>query len=223
MRPRTEARFAVGSRLGQRSTIWKAWVQGEEAYLATRMFGKYQKVSFHATGQCQWSCTDEWVMQQEGRRNSDRHIVRWRMPEPQSDQAALVFKVDIPMSELRSSPPPADKKKVFWVAGAPSEVTVRFVFFIAPTSEHDPAPPDTEARQHLFSLRFRSGRWMVVFVEVSSLSPTDLSAARRAIIDQFLPNSQGHVLAELRSVLFTQPNGQEPGCNGFIELCLDEA
>jgi hypothetical protein len=63
---------------------------------------------------------------------------------------------------------------------------------------------------------------MVVFVEVSSLSHTDLSAARRAIVDQFLPHSQGHVLAELRSVLFTQPNGHEPGCNGFIELCLDE-
>ena len=64
---------------------------------------------------------------------------------------------------------------------------------------------------------------MVVFVEVSSLSPTDLSAARRAVIDQFFPNSPAHVLADLRSVLFTQPNGPEPGCNGFIELCLDEA
>lgn len=223
MRPRTEARFAVGSRHGQRSTIWKAWVQGDEAYLATRMFGKYQKVSFHATGQCQWSCTDEWVKQQEGRRNSDRHIVRWEMKEPQSGHATLIFKVDIPMSEVRSSPPPTDKKKVFWVAGAPSEAAVRFVFFITPTSEHDPAPPDTEARRYLFSLRFRSGRWMVVFVEFSSLSPTDLSAARHAIIDQFLPNSQGHVLADLRSVLFTQPNAHEPGCNGFIELCLDEA
>jgi hypothetical protein len=223
MRPRTEARFAVGSRHGPRSTIWKAWVQGDEGYLATRMFGKYQKVSFHATGQCQWSCTDEWVKQEEGRRNSDRHIVRWKMAEAQSGHTTLIFKVDIPMSEARPSPPVTDKKKVFWVAGAPSEATVRFVIFITPTSEHDPVPPDTEARRHLFSLRFRSGRWMVVFVEVSSLSPTDLSAARRAVIDQFFPNSPAHVLADLRSVLFTQPNGPEPGCNGFIELCLDEA
>lgn len=222
-RPRTEARFAVGSRQGPLSTIWKAWVQGEEAYLATRMFGKYQKVSFHSTGECQWSCTDEWVRQQEGRRNADRHIVRWEMDNPQSGQAALIFKVDIPMSEVRSLPPPTDKKKVFWVAGVPREATVRFVFFIAPPSEHDPAPPNSDAGRHLFSLRFRSGRWMVVFVEVSSLSPTDLSAARRAIIDQHLPSLQGHVLADLRSVLFTQPSGQEPGCNGFIEICLDEA
>ncbi len=223
MRPRTEARFAVGSRHGQRSTIWKAWVQGDEAYLATRMFGKYQKVSFHSTGQCQWSCTDEWVKQQEGRQNSDRHIVRWEMAEPPSGQATLIFKVDIPMSEVRSSPAPADKKKVFWFAGAPREATVRFLLFIAPISERDPAPPDTDARRHLISLRFRSGRWMVVFVEIASLSATDLSAARRAVIEQFLPNSDSHALAGLRSVLFSQPSGPEPGCNGFIELCLDEA
>jgi hypothetical protein len=133
------------------------------------------------------------------------------------------IKVDIPMSEVRSLPPPTDKKKVFWVAGAPIEATVRFVIFIAPTLEHDPAPPDTDTRRHLFSLRFRSGRWMVVFVEIASLSPIDLSSARRAIIGQFLPNSHGHALADLRSVLFSQPSGPEPGCNGFIELCLDEA
>jgi hypothetical protein len=201
----------------------RPWVHGDEAYLATRMFGKYQKVSFHSTGQCQWSCTSEWVMQEKGRRNSDRHIVQWNMPEPQSGQATLIFKVDIPMSEVRSLPPPTDKKKVFWVAGAPSEATVRFALFIAPTSEHDPAPPDTDARRHLFSLRFRSGRWMVVFVEIASLSPTDLSAARRAIIEQFLPNSHGHALTDVRSVLFSQPSGLELGCNSFIELCLDEA
>lgn len=221
IRPRTEARFAVGSRHGLRSTIWKAWVQGDEGYLATRMFGKYQKVSFHSSGQCQWSCTDEWVRQQEGRRNSDRHIVRWAMAEPHSGQATLIFRVDIPVSEVRLLPPPTDRKKVLWVAGAPSEATVRFTLFIAPASEHDPAPSDTEVRRHLFSLRLRSGRWIVVFVEVLSLSPSGLSAARRAVIDQCLPSFRGHVLNDLRSVLFTQPNGREPGCNGFLELSLD--
>lgn len=223
MHPRTEARFAVGSRVGPRSTIWKVWVQGEEAYLATRMFGRYQKVSFHSTGQCQWSCTSDWVVQEEVRRNSDRHIVQWIMPESQNNQATLIFKVDIPMSEVRSIPAPTDRKKVFWIAGAPSEATVRFILFITPVSEYDPAPPDTDMRRHLFSLRFRSGRWVVVLVEVTSLSPTDLTAARLAVISQFLPNSSGHALAELRSVLFSQPNDHETGCNGFIELCLDEA
>jgi hypothetical protein len=92
IRPRTEARFAVGSRLGPRSAIWKAWVHGDEAYLATRILGKYQKVSFHSTGQCQWSCTGEWVMQEEGRRNSDRHIVQWNIPEPKIGQATLILR-----------------------------------------------------------------------------------------------------------------------------------
>lgn len=223
IRPRTEARFAVGSRFGSHSTIWKVWIQGDEAYLATRMFGNYQKVSFHSTGQCQWSCTSEWVLQEEGRRNSDRHIVQWKLPKPKSGQATLIFKVDIPMSEVRPLPPPTDKKKVFWVAGAPSEATVRFVLFVSPTSEHDPAPSDTDTRRHLFSLRFRSGRWMVVLVEITSLSPADISAARNAVIEQFLPNSPSHTLAELRSVLFSQTTSTNLGCNGFIELCLGEA
>jgi hypothetical protein len=223
MQPRTEARFALGSRDGLRSTIWKAWVNGDDAYLATRMFGKYQKVSFHSSGQCQWSCTSEWVVQEEGRRNSDRHIVKWEMPEAQSGWARLIFNVDIPMSEMRSSPPITDKKKVFWVTGAPMEGTVRFVFFDTPISENDPAPSNTDARQHLFSLRFKSGRWIVILVELVSLSPTDLSTAKRAVVEQFLPNSQGHELAKLRSVLFYGPKDPEPRCHGFIELCLDEA
>lgn len=220
-RPRTEARFAVGSRHGQRSTIWKAWTQGDEAYLATRMFGKYQKVSFHSSGQCQWSRTDEWVKEHEDRRNSDRHFVRWEAPESQNGQATLVFKVDIPMSEIREMPPPTDNKKVFWVSGAPHEATVRFAIYMAPHSEHDPAPLNTDNRSHLFSLRFRSGRWMVVLVQLLSLSNSDLSSARRAVIDQFLPILENYELSDLRSVLFSQPNGNELNCYGFIEVCLD--
>lgn len=222
MKPRREARFAVGSRLGQRSTIWKVWVQGEEAYLASRMFNRYQKVSFHSSGQCQWSFTDTWVAEQNGRRNSDRHIVRWRMPEAQSGQAILAFKIEIPMSELRPQSPLTDKKKIFWVAGAPTDATIRFVIFITPESENDPVLPDTEARRHLFSLRFRSTRWVVVFVEITSLSQTDLSAARSTVIEQFLPNSRESIHTELRSLFFTQPNDTALDCNGFIELCLND-
>jgi hypothetical protein len=223
MKARKEARFAVGSRLGKRSSIWKVWVQGEDAYLSCRVFAKYQKVSFHSTGLCQWSCTDRWVTGQEGRRNSDRHIVRWQMPETQSGQATLAFKIEIPVSEVRLQPPPTDKKKVFWVNGAPPDATIRFVFFITPESDCDPSPPDTDERRHLFSLRFRTNRWMIIFVEICSLSPSDLSAARAAVIEQLPPGPHEYLLSELRSLLFTQPNGTEAGCNGFIELCLDEA
>lgn len=202
--------------------IWKAWVQGDDAYLASRAFGKYQKVSFHASGLCQWSCTDDWVKENPTRRNSDRHIVRWPMPEARSGVATLAFNVQIPASEIRPLRPPTDKKKVFWISAAPPEATVRFTLYMTAVFADDPAPPDTDARRHLFSLRFRSGRWMVALLDLTSLSPSDLSAARRAVISQFWPSASRIELNEVRAALFSQPNGSVHACNGLIEICLAE-
>ncbi len=220
-RPRTEARFAVGSRGGPRSTIWKAWVQGDEAYLASRMFGSDIKLSLHSTGQCQWSRTDSWVMRQSGVRNADRHVFRWTITQPTTDQALLVFRVEIPMSELRDQPPPKDKKKVFWVSGAPVDATVRFLAYITRPSEPDPAPSTTGSMRHLFSLRLRNARWLVVLVELISLSERDIAEARRTIQAQataagFPPKP------EHRACLFIQPP-PEGGAHGLLELCLTEA
>lgn len=221
LRPRTEARFAVGSRDGPRSTIWKAWIQGDEAYLASRMFGSDMKVSLHSTGRCQWSCTDTWVMRQPSARNADRHVFRWTIVQPNTDQAVLVFRVEIPMSELRDQPPPKDKKKVFWVSGAPIEATVRFLTYLTRPSESDPAPATTGSMCHLFSLRLRNARWMVVFVELISLSVHDIAEARRAVQAQaagagFTPKP------EHRASLFIQPP-PEGGAHGLLELCLTDA
>ena len=220
-RPRTEARFAVGSRAGARSTIWKAWVQGDEAYLTSRMFGSDVKASFHSTGHCQWSCTDTWVMQQPNVRNSERHIVRWTVDQPATDEALLIFQVEIPVSELRDGTPPTDKKKVFWVSGAPPESTVRFLAYLTRPSETDPAPSESGSMRHLFSLRLRNARWLVVFFELISLSVHDIAEARRAVQDQAV--AAGFSPApEHRASLFIQPHS-EGGARGLLELCLTEA
>lgn len=104
-----EARFACGTRTGPRSTIWKAWVHGDEAYLASRMFGSDMKASFHSSGQCQWSATETWVRRQLGVRNAERHVQRWQVIYPAGDEALLVFRVEITVSELRVQVPPRDK------------------------------------------------------------------------------------------------------------------
>ncbi len=223
MRPRTEARFAVGSREGPRSMIWKVWVHGDEAYIASRAFGKYQKVSLHSSGIAQWSLTDDWVKEQPTRRNADRHIVKWTMPAATQKKAALVFKVQIPCSELRQLPTPEDKKKVFWVSSVPSETTVRFLFYMTDVHDGDPTPQDSNTRRVLFSLRLRSGRWLVSMLDAVTLSSADLSNARRAVIDQFVPRAAQLDLNEMRAALFCQPNESEVDCHGLIELCLAEA
>lgn len=218
-RPRTEARFAVGSRAGARSTIWKAWVQGEEAYIASRMFGSDLKVSLHSTGVCQWSCTDTWVLRQPKPRNADRHIVRWEVTPPSSDQALLVFRVDIPISELRLQAPPKDKKKVFWVSGAPEGSTVRFLVYLTRPAAADPAEHSPLPNRHLFSLHLRNDRWLVVLFALISLSTDDLAKARTAVLGHLCET--GHKTTEDHRVsLFLRSN--EGGPNGLLELCLTE-
>lgn len=220
-RARTEARFATGSRSGPRSTIWKVWIQGDEAYIASRMFGSEMKVSLHSSGVCQWSATDKWVVRQQDVRNADRHVHRWKVEHPNSQESLLAFRVEIPASELRALPPPTDKKKVWWVGGFPDEVTVRFLFYITRPSEAEPVPPVSPRMRHLFSLQFRNTRWLVVFVELSSLSPTDIADLRRTVRKQ--AEDAGLVsTADHRLSLFIQPP-PEGGTYGLLELCLTEA
>jgi hypothetical protein len=214
----SEARFAVGSRQGPRSTIWKAWVHGNEAYIATRMFGSDAKVSIHSSGECQWSATSSWIRKKPHIRNSDRHFAKWQFTYPSGHEALLVFKVGIPVSELRSLDPPADAKKVHWVAGAPEGSTIQFTFYITPVATKDPAPPQSDLHRHLFSLKRKDGRWFVALVSVTSLSENDLAVARAHVTQQAQEagiSPQPHY----RMCLFTVPSGTSD-VRGLLELCL---
>jgi hypothetical protein len=215
-----EARFAVGSRDGPRSTIWKVWVQGDEAYIASRMFGSDMKVSLHSTGRCQWSATDNWVRRQASVRNAERHVHRWQVDRPSGNESLLAFRVEIPVAELRLVPPPTDKKKVWWVSGAPDGSTVRFLFYLTRPSETDPAPRPEPEKRHLFSLQLRSSRWLVVFCEVIALSAADIAAARAQVLERVA--SAGLILGpDHRMSLFIQPPPQG-GAHGLLERCFTE-
>jgi len=203
--------------------IWKAWVQADEAYLACRVFGKYQKVSFHSTGLAQWSMTDDWVKQNPSRRNQERHVARWRFEDASPGHASLMFKVQVPYSEVRAIPAPQDNKKVFWVSAVPPEATVRFLFYLTGVNAVEPAPPETDERRKLFALKLRSGRWFVALIDLISLSADDLKRARAAVIEQFWPSASTAELVEARAVLFGPPSRDESDCHGLIELCLAEA
>jgi len=216
---RTEARFAVGSRSGPRSTIWKAWVHGDDAYIASRMFGSDMKVSIHASGECQWSATGTWVQREPNTKNAERHVHRWRVAQPAGNEALLVFRVEIPMSELRPLPEPNDKKKVWWVGGTPPESTVRFLFYLTRPNETDPAPHSSLQTKHLFSLRLRSSRWLVVLVEIISLSAGDIAAVRKQVIAQAKSRGLAAPAPEHRVSVFIQPPA-EGGAHGLLELCL---
>ena len=214
---RKEARFAVGSRSGPRSTIWKVWVQGNEGYLSSRMFGSELKVSLHSTGECQWSCTDSWV-KKHGCRNAQRHITRWLVDKPLQNRSVLAFKVDIPSSEIRSQPPLTDKKKVFWISNFPAQSTVRFIFYITSMSDHDPIDGSSLPHRPLFSLKFRDGRWLVILVDLVSIPKNDIDSARSELAKKISANGLA-LENDLRACVFMNPN-QENQPKGLLELCL---
>jgi hypothetical protein len=183
------------------------------------MFGSDSKVSFHSTGQCQWSRTDSSVKRTPGMRNSERHIARWNINQPEGHQALLVFQIDIPVTELREQPPLIDKKKVFWFSGAPSDLTIRFLFYITPKATTDPVNGGKYASQsrHVVSLRLRNRRWFVVFVETVSLPEADLRKARKALRAESVARGFS-VQPGYRGCLFALPSGGSDA--RVLELCL---
>lgn len=218
--PRREIRFAVGRRAGPRSTIWKCWIQGDEVYLTSRMFGSDSKVSLHSSGECQWSCTSSWVLRQAVPRNADRHIVKWQVEYPSTSQALLVFRVGVPASELRPLPPPTDKKKVLWVGNVPAEATVQFLFFVTMPVADAPEVSSLPERHHLISMHLASGRWLVIFAEITSLNAADVRAARDHVVQQVREAGE-EVHPEYRFALFGHSN--ENGSRSLLEVCATDA
>lgn len=215
-----EFRFAVGSRDGLRSTVWKCWVQGAEAYISGRLFGTEAKVSLHSSGDCQWSCTDAWVQKHLNRRNADRHIAKWQLTYPQGNDALLAFRVAVPVSELRSEPLHLGQKKVHWVGNAPIGSTVEFCFYFTRALHGPPATDGTPTLRHMASLPMRDGRWLVVFVWLRSLSAVDVAAARDAAVEQ-AREAGVQVGAEHRIALFALPTAETTAA--VLEVCAAEA
>lgn len=210
-----EFRFAVGSKEGPKSTVWKCWVQGDETYISSRLFGSQAKISLHSSGQCQWSYTDTWVHKAPIRRNADRHIAKWSIAFPQDDTALLAFRVAVPISELRSISWQAGQKKAMWVGNAPAESTVEFCFYFTRAFDALPTTDGNPALRHLASLQLRNRRWFVVFARLQSLSTTDIAAARQAAIAQ-ARDAGIQVHPDFRLALFALPTTQH--CAGLLEV-----
>lgn len=75
-----EVRFGLGSPEGQYSMLWRAWVQGDEIYLAPRTMARVVKLSLHSSGIWRWafvggSATDREI-------DGDRAQKKWLKPSP---------------------------------------------------------------------------------------------------------------------------------------------
>lgn len=68
-----EFRFAVGKEGGLRSTAWKFWTQGDEAYLIGRGQGVH-KFSFHKSGINRFAKVDSQLS------SAERLLSEWKRP-----------------------------------------------------------------------------------------------------------------------------------------------
>ncbi len=218
LRFRTEARFAVGSRHSKKSCIWKVITRNDEAYIVPYMFGSDAKVSLHSSGNGSWSCTDKWVKRTGALTNAERHMRKWQSPVPNSNIAVLLFKVQIPASEIRLYEPPLNKKKVFWIDGVPEGSTVSVIFYRTSFSEFDPTDNSDLPHKHLFSLRFGNGKWLVVCIDLIEIPEVDLERLRDAVKFTVPSDRLGFQRSDLRACAFIEGElGQPPG---LIELAL---
>lgn len=214
---RREIRFAVGNRTCPLSAIWKTWVQGDDLYLTTRMFGADAKVSIHASGLCQWSCTDSWVRARSSTPNAKRHIVRWSVTYPEDpNEAAYVFRVAIPASECRPLLPPVDQKKVFWIGAIPPETTLQIMFLVTGPQLKPVEVVSNEKRRFIASMPMRSGRAVVVLMELISFSEKDIAAARKSVLSQ-VKGERAMVNPDHRLVFFI--TGAPGNPHGLLEMC----
>jgi hypothetical protein len=211
-----ERRLAVGTPNGRRSTVWKFTANKGDIYIHTRMFGSDTKVSLHATGDCQWSCTDHWVQKVHGRKNAQRHMVRWHLARPHGAVAQHVFRVRIPESELRTVAVEEKLAKVQWLPALEGQ-TVSFECYITPRSDADPSLGALLPNPRQFSLPLSDGRWFVVLTQVLPLNGEQLERVRGAI--KARAQASGYVPEPLhRACAFTVADDDD--ARGLIELCL---
>ena len=214
MAAQREFRLAIGTPTGRRSTVWKFSVRKSDIYIFSRMFGSDTKVSLHSTGDCQWSATDTWVMKVPGRRNAERHIVKWFMRRPTGASALHVFRVVIPETELRVIDITEDLSAVVWLPAPPRGRMVSIECYITPMSQSDPALLSKLPHPHLFSLPLADGRWFIVLHQVLP-DGKDLESLRNQI------NARAREAGiepkpEHRASAFTISDASE---RGLIELC----
>ncbi len=209
-------RIAVGTPHGRRSTVWKFDARKSDVYIHTRMFGSEAKVSLHESGDCQWSCTDDWVKRVPGRKNVERDMQRWHLARPDGT-AQHIFRIRIPETELRKVDPERKLTKVHWLPPPPEGQTVSLECYITSVSDQDPALTASLPHPHLFSLPLSDSRWFVVLHQLLPLDKERLEHRRKqmradAELAGLVPNSNH------RACVFTVAD--EGDARGLIEFCL---
>jgi len=213
-----DLRIAIGTPDGRRSTVWKFTAHKNDVYILSRMFGSDCKVSLHASGQCQWSGTGQWVKKNQSRRNADRHFMKWSAPRPYGTEATLVFRIRIPESELRQVNIKEDLSSVLWLPAPEKGQTASFACYITPPSTNDPTTSAQLPGTVVLSQQLEDKHWFTVIHHVEALDGTDLDPLRRKM--NALARSAG--IASNPKHRGCAIEITEDGARCFVEMCTVE-
>jgi hypothetical protein len=212
-----EFRFCVGEATGERSTVWKIWVNKSDIYILSRMMGSDVKTSLHASGHCQFSRTLKWWVShgEDVVQKKDRHFKRWELPEIPNGQATHVFQIVIPRSELREIIVEENLKKVRWLPIPVHNHATQIECYLTQPLKQEPNTLNSPY-QHLVSMPLVDGRWFVVFSQEVEMTKDQLLK---------LENARNEILSDMSEKnISIQPNQRACGfldigdCKGLIEL-----
>jgi hypothetical protein len=216
----SELRVCVGTPDGPRSTVWKVVTRHADVYIISRLMGSATKVSLHASSQGQWSFTSRWA-QEKGIPSSQRHIDRWTVRQPSSQNAAHVFRLLFPSTELRTVGPPNKAPSILWIEPPRTEHCVVLEFYLAPE------PPTSAPLWHvpfplIGVLPVASHGSLVLLRNHELLDSAKLSLinATRVRVDEQTRNAKSRAKLPLRTALLLE---FEDHTRGFMEISPSDA
>jgi hypothetical protein len=173
-------RFAVGTMLDLRSSVWTVATRKRDVYIAGHHMRGTMKVSLHESGDNRIAMTEESgsIFPETG----DRVMKRWRRPEPWGPDLTTDLQIIVPAVSLRVpayAVPRLSGKEINWTpAPAPGEKVVFFVVIAG--SEHQGL--SVEGNDSLCGeIEFANGGGVVVFVRRERALPDELRQAQHFV------------------------------------------
>jgi hypothetical protein len=178
-------RFAVGLPDGPRSSSWRLWSQGDEAYLLQRGISANKvKFSFHKTGNCRWAQINH---KKSGR---ERAIIEWDRGELKSGYATPLVSLVFPTNHLSSLRKKIKETETTWFIPAKAGNAVSFEVFLS----KDPLPQAQtslgNSKKIVYSTFLRNGANLFVTISDFKCGPINLKMPAE-------PRMSGQVFGDL--------------------------
>ncbi len=213
-----KTRFAVGKKGAGHSSVWAAWDQGSEFYIAGLSMIGNAKISLHKSGICRFALT-ETAYNELPRKGlvqpQDRAFTKWKR-QPTPDKGAVhVLSLIFPTDFLRLAEPPENPKKpvvIFEPPPAGSATQIGFFF----SREGDSMEEKFLAVGHpMFRFDLRNGEfvWLVVkpiAFDKSLLPNRPLSLTRESLLDPAALVEPGTQKKDLTAIFWNSPKEGDP-------------